>query len=189
MRVISSAKSLSVKPPKSTTSIGGVSNSVSMMFKLMLVIMSILSTVRMSKETAGTDRKTTETSADAEGEYLMPALVASYMGSVHKSIQLRSDRLRVMGDKTPEWAKKLLTKVDETKQEVTSKFETLGKDFSEFKEKTRDEIHDINTSVATVKDSLESVQLNQKRLEEKVEEMERKRTTWVWCPGRYAEVQ
>ena len=178
MKVISSAKSLSVKSPKSTTSIGGVSNSVSMMFKLMLVIMSILSTVRMSWETAGTNQKTTETSADAEGEYLMPALVASYMGSVHKSIQLRSDCLRVMGDKTPEWAKKLLTKVDETKQEVTSKFETLGKDFSEFKEKTRDDIHDINTSVAHVKDSLESVQLNQKKLEKKVEEMERKRSTW-----------
>ena len=76
---------------------------------MLLVILSTLSMVQAREETATTTRKTTETSADAEGKYLMPALVAMYMGSVDFDIQLSTDRRGIMSDKTPDWAKTLQT--------------------------------------------------------------------------------
>ena len=182
MKVNSSKKALRVKLQKAATSTGGVSNSKSMMLTLITVILSTLSLVQMREETAMTTRKTTEPSADAEGKYLMPALVAMYMGSVGSDIQLSNDRQGIMSDKTPDWAKSLqdriITKVEETKTEVTSKVENLGKEFTDFKTKTKEEISGLQSSVNVVKDSLESVNINQKKLEERVEEMERKRTTW-----------
>ena len=129
-----------------------------------------------------TTRKTTETCATAEGKYLMPALVAMYVGSVGTDIQLSKNHQGIMGDKTPDWAKNLqtniITKVEETKTEVTSKVENLSKEFTDFKTKTKEEITGLQSSVNVVKEALEKVNLNQKKLEDRVEEMERKRTTW-----------
>ena len=153
-----------------------------MMFVLMTVILSTLSMVQTRMETAMTTRKTTETCAAAEGKYLMPALVAMYVGSVGTDIQLSKNHQGIMGDKTPDWAKNLqtniITKVEETKTEVTSKVENLSKEFTDFKTKTKEEITGLQSSVNVVKESLETVNLNQKKLEDRVEEMERKRTTW-----------
>ena len=180
MKVNSSVKNLRVKSPKATTSTGGVSSKS--MMSMLLVILFSLSMVQTRKEMAMTTRKTTETSADAEGKYLMPALVAMYMGSVDFDIQLSTNRRGIMSDKTPDWAKTLQTniikKVEETKTEVTSKVENLSKEFTDFKTKTKDKISGLKSSVNVVQNSLEAVNVNQKKLEERVEEMERKRTTW-----------
>ena len=180
MKVNSSVKNLRVKSPKATTSTGGVSSKS--MMSMLLVILFSLSMVQTRKEMAMTTRKTTETSADAEGKYLMPALVAMYMGSVDFDIQLSTNCRGIMSSKTPDWAKTLqsniIKKVEETKTEVTSKVENLSKEFTDFKTKTKDEISGLKSSVNVVQNSLEAVNVNQKKLEERVEEMERKRTTW-----------
>ena len=175
MRVNSSETNLSVSSSKSKTSIGGVVESVKM-YVFIIMMVHALSVVGMEQKEMETNKKTTDVGASAEGEYLKPAQhVAMDMGSVSDLAQCISDRQRVMTGLTPEWAKSLKSElkstVEDVGKEVTSKINLLGKDFNEFKISTEKEI-------TTVKGTIQEVAAGQKKLEERITEMERQKTTW-----------
>ena len=62
--------------------------------------------------------------------------------------------------------------ITETTKEVTSKIALLGKDLNEFKETTASEINSVKGDIKEVSDC-------QKKLEQRVTDMECQRTTWV----------
>ena len=175
MKVNTSEAKTLVKSTKRTPSTGGVTSSV-IMLVLVTMFMSVLMSEMEMERRLDSKEKTTTTSALTAGKCLMPAHMAMVMGSVPKVQSCRNCHpTRTMPEGTPEWARKqkldICGKIDESQREVTSKITNLGQELTEFKQQT-------GTEITGIQKSLEDLKLEQQSLKEKVDTMEREKSTW-----------